>query len=104
MKNIIKKWLGLDKLDEFENKLNKLEKYEECEKCGCVCNRHKMKTVKYVSYIFGYTNFYCEKHAPKYNEVKLEYVGLYNPDKFKKTYYKNNVEVNEQGKPICTKK
>ena len=115
MKNIIKKWLGLDQLTEIVEIKNKLEKYKECEECSSICSKAKMKTVKHVHYYKlptgsssnEYTNYYCENHKPNYDKVEYmdDYmsfiIGSY---QIKKRYYKNNVEVNFQGKPICTKK
>jgi len=104
MKNIIKKLLGIDKFED------KLDKYKECEKCGSLCQKDRMKEIKTIDGIFfgEFEKYYCIKCAPYYDKIVFEsqYDGIY-ASSFKKPnkkYYKNNVEVNEKGKPICTKK
>ena len=106
MKNIIKKWLGIDKFE------YKLDKYKVCEECGYLCHKDRMKKIKTIVdgiLFFGeFETYYCMKCAPYYDKIVLElpYDWTY-ASSFKKPnkkYYKNNVEVNEKGKPICTKK
>ena len=87
MKTIIKKWLGIDR-------------FEECKECGVLCHRNKMKKIK--AYILDektkVIESYCKNHAPKFDVIV--YADVFSLP----TYYMNNVQVNEQGKPICTKK
>ena len=54
MKNIIKKWLGLDR-------------FEECKECGVLCHRNKMKKIK--AYILDEKTKVIESYY-KYKEIK----------------------------------
>ena len=89
MKSIIKKWLGIDKLQFTVNMLEEQsKKIKRCRKCGLLCHVDDMKVIKYLSNFVEYPLYYCEDHAPKYDRLD------------RGRFYKSNVEVNEQGKPI----
>lgn len=102
MKNIIKKWLGIENI----------KKIEYCRECGSLHLREVMKKIKlnYSAkvdsergpiYSSGSLDrYYCNKHAPKYDTQSNYHIY----DSLFKKYYKNNVEVDKNGKPICTKK
>ena len=57
-----------------------------CEECGVIVKKDKAKCVDYC----GGEEYYCDRHAPKYDRVEIDENGT--------NYYKNNVEVDKNGK------
>lgn len=92
MKNIIKKWLGIHNTrNDFIDWTDEL--FQPCHKCRYICRVYDMKKI---TIRMNFDRYYCIKCAPDYDEIVFK-------SQYKK-YYKNNVEVDEKGKPICTKK
>lgn len=104
MKNIIKEWLGIHNTrSDFIEWTEEL--FQPCYKCRYICRVYDMKKI---TVRWNFDRYYCMKCAPKYDEIVFgsSYDGIW-ANSFKQPnekYYKNNVEVDKNGKPICTKK
>ena len=88
--------------DELEVLREHVDKHEECKKCGVVFNKKFLKIVTRIkkSYLpfcmstFTKKEYFCKKHAPKYDYYTIEHPSS------AKTYYIEKKEVNKNGKII----
>lgn len=87
-----------ERVDDYMYRWNDdyMHRWKACKKCGGLFDKDKMKRVIFEgTYIVGDdVKYYCRKDAPNYDRMKLFYL-LDLPAR----YYKNNVEVDENGKP-----
>jgi hypothetical protein len=72
--------------------------YVCCSNCGIVVRRNKAYKTKTISWVTGAeTKYYCDRHKKNYDRM----LNIYNRDII---FYKDNVEVDKNGKIITKRK
>jgi len=82
-----------------------------CEECGVAVKADKAKKVFIGRYLCGNAGdfeYYCDRHAPKYDKVIEEHCLEQSKDGYESTivkqYFKDNVEVDKKGRIKKSKK